>query len=270
MAKVPFSIIGTHIMQIPVRVNGKDVKFLIDTGIGPTVLSENFAEELHLEETGVMNGKRMSGQELQIPLVRVPSIEVGGIVRTDLEVGVFDTAGFPDILSEIKGILSIGFFKGAVITMDFGSSFLNVAERMSLDATEIRGVRIPVEVENDGPSVSLYVKVILPGGKTGRFEVDTGSDTLILNSGLMEQLGVSPEGPGLEVFSGIDETGHDYRRYLTEIKGRVSLEGGAEVFQKDPRVVFQDIIYDGLIGHDFLKRYTVSFDIDGAEMIFPK
>jgi hypothetical protein len=32
--------------------------------------------------------------------------------------------------------------------------------------------------------------------------------------------------------------------------------------------MFQEIIYDGLIGHAFLGRFTVTYDMPGARMIF--
>ena len=32
--------------------------------------------------------------------------------------------------------------------------------------------------------------------------------------------------------------------------------------------MFQRIIYDGLVGDDFLRRFAVTFDIGGGRMIF--
>ncbi len=254
-------------MEIPVKVNGKNVKFLMDTGIGPTVLSKEFLEELGQVKVGVTHGKRMSGQELEIPLFRVPSIEAGGLVRESLEVGMFDTSGFPPVLKDIKGILSIGFFRNRILTMDYPKSTLNVSDS-PIEEVAFGEDIVPVEVEYDGPSVSLYLKVRLPSGKVGRFEVDTGSDVLILNSSLMGELGVDPKSREVEEIRGTDETGNGFTRYFTEIRGRVSLNENNSVFQENPRVMFQDIIYDGLIGHDFLKRYTVSFDIENSRMSF--
>lgn len=270
MEKIPFSIIGNHIMQIPVKVNGNEVKFLMDTGIGPTVLSRDFVEELSLKKVGTMIGKRMSGQELELPLVKVPSIEAGNLVRENLEVGIFDTSSFPPVLEEIKGILSIGFFKGSVLTMNYSGPFLEITDTTARESQFDHGTRVPVEIEYNGPSVSLYVKIKLPSGRLGKFEVDTGSDLLILNSKLMAELGVTHDDQNVESFKGTDETGHDYERFLAEMKGAIALDGYPDLMQEKPKVIFQDIIHDGLIGHDFLKRYIVSYDIDHKEMIFYK
>lgn len=268
MEKIPFTIIGEHLMKIPVKVNGKDVKFLFDTGIGPTVISKKFADELTLEKVGTMTGKRMSGQEMEIQLVKVPLIEAGALARKNIEVGIFDTSGMPEALKDIKGILSIGFFKGNILTIDYSNSDLIINGAGIKDRNFGRGVRVPVEVENNGPSVSLYVRIRIPSGRVLKFEVDTGSNLLIVNSRLSDELGIKHTDPEVETVTGIDETGHHYERYYAEVKGEVSIDGNPDIKQENPGAIFQDIIYDGLLGHDFLKRYIVSFDIEKKEMVF--
>lgn len=269
MDEIPFSIIGSHMMQIPVKVNGEDVKFLMDTGIGPTILSKDFSEKLSLKKAGEFSGERMSGQELKIPMVVVPSIEFGGLERKDIEVGIFDTSGFPENLREIKGILSVGFFLDRVLTINYLNSTLILSDG-PIQREDVTGkvTKVPIEVEFDGPSVALFIRVNLPNGKSGRFEVDTGSDSLILKSDYLRELGVDPEDNSVEVLSGTDETGHEFKRYFSRLKGEISLEGASNIMQEKPRAMFQGIIYDGLIGHDFLKRYSVSFDIGNSEMMF--
>ena len=270
MEQIPFSIIGDHIMQIPVKVNGKEVKFLMDTGIGPTVLSKDFVKELELESAGTMTGKRMSGQELKIPLVRVPIIEAGNLVRENLEVGIFDTSGFPEILKEVKGILSIGFFKGTLLTIDYPHSLLVVSESSFNDGSFGEATKVPIQIEYNGPSVTLYINLKLPSGRVVKFEVDTGSNVLIVNSKLMGELAVNPKDESVQSMKGYDETGHYYERFFTEIRGKIAVDGNPDICQENPKAIFQDIIHDGLIGHDFLKRYVVSFDIDKEEMLFYK
>jgi hypothetical protein len=86
----------------------------------------------------------------------------------------------------------------------------------------------------------------------------------------MEELGINRKDNSIQSVKGKDETGHYYERFFTEIKGEISIDGNPGISQQNPRAIFQDIVYDGLIGHDFLKRYQVSFDIDHKEMVFYK
>ena len=69
---------------------------------------------------------------------------------------------------------------------------------------------------------------------------------------------------------GKDETGHGYVRYRAPVSGTVCTESQHDLFQAAPEVMFQEIIYDGLVGVDFLKRFAVTFNIAGSELIFSK
>jgi hypothetical protein len=40
-----------------------------------------------------------------------------------------------------------------------------------------------------------------------------------------------------------------------------------ELAQQDPDVMFQRIIYDGLLGHAFVRMFTVTWDIPGARIV---
>jgi hypothetical protein len=69
---------------------------------------------------------------------------------------------------------------------------------------------------------------------------------------------------------GKDETGHRFIRFFSKIEGPVYVAGSSEIKGESPDVMFQKIIYDGLVGHYFLRDYTVSYNIANSEMIFRK
>ncbi len=257
-------------MKIPVKLEGEDVNFLLDTGIGLTVILKSFADEMGLEPIGEFSGRRMSGQQLKIPLAQFPEIEVGGLVRKDLEVGIYELGGLPPAFSKIKGILAVNYFQNKVLTFDYTHSLILVSEELVKWEGTGEGAVVPVNIEYNGPTITIFIDATLPNGDIVKLEVDTGSDVLILNSKFMSRLGVSPEDPNVKVFTGTDETSYSYKRYSSEIKGKLEIGYASSIFQESPRVVFQDIIYDGLLGNDFLKRFTVVYDLDHLKMIFYK
>jgi hypothetical protein len=67
---------------------------------------------------------------------------------------------------------------------------------------------------------------------------------------------------------GSDETGHRYTRYFTRLAGVIRVSEAPAVAQADPEVMFQRIIYDGLVGDAFLRRLTVTYDVAGERVIF--
>ena len=55
---------------------------------------------------------------------------------------------------------------------------------------------------------------------------------------------------------------------FTRLDATIHVDGEPSLAQDDPDVMFQEIVYDGLIGHAFLRRFTVTDDLPGSRMIF--
>src|SRR6478752_3794797 len=119
MHQVPFEYLE-HLVVVPLTAGGVETRFVFDSGIGLTLLSESLARMLGCEATGrVFSGRRMSGQEVSVPLTTLDSLEVGDYGRSGLTVGVFDL-GIPGF-DGIEGFLSLGYFTDAPVTVDYGS-----------------------------------------------------------------------------------------------------------------------------------------------------
>ena len=95
-----------------------------------------------------------------------------------------------------------------------------------------------------------------------------GSGALILDERLAPELGIELDDPRVRRVDGTDETGHTYTRSFTTLAGSIHPTGAPELVQKDPDVMFQRIIYGGLVGDEFLRRFAVTFDVGGGRMIF--
>jgi hypothetical protein len=243
----PFTYIA-HLVAVPVQVNGVDASFVIDSGIGLTLLSRTIADRAGVTTNGAeFTGRRMSGQAVTTPLASLSSLSFDDLELRDHTVGVFDLDGLPD---GIDGFLSLAYFAESPFTVDY------VRSEVRLGSGD--GTAVDIEVEVEGPAVTAFVPLTLPNGITVRVEVDMGSDCLILDERFARG--------ELRVVEGTDETGHNYVRRFGELSGRISV--APELFQDDPKVMFQKIRYDGLVGDDFLSRYTVTFDIPGSRMVF--
>lgn len=264
---VPLSYVG-HLVTIPAEVNDSTrARFIFDTGVGLNVIFRSFSDEIGFEKTGATyRGKRMSGHELSCELVSVPSLSVPGLSRRDVTAGVVDMK-LPEGLSDVKGILSLGFFKDTRFTLDYFSNNLILEDDGTFSDRLTRGAQVPIVLREEGPSLDAFLDLKLPNGRTIPVEVDTGSDDLILNEPFMGELGVRKKDS--ERIEGTDETGNGFTRYVTnELPGSIRLAAAEDFAQEAPNVIFQNIIYDGLLGFSFLKRYVVSYDVVGSRMIF--
>jgi hypothetical protein len=91
---------------------------------------------------------------------------------------------------------------------------------------------------------------------------------LILDERLADAVGVDLHRDGVRRVQGRDETGHAYTRSFTRLEGSIRATEAASVAQPDPEVMFQRIIYDGLVGDAFLRRFTVTYDLQRQRVIF--
>ena len=127
---------------------------------------------------------------------------------------------------------------------------------------------MPVTVKRDGHATDVYLPLELPGGNSVAVEIDSGSDCLILDERLASELGIDLADERVRKLDGADETGNSFTRYFTTLSGGISVAGEPLIRQANPDVMFQKIIYDGLIGNDFLKNFSVTYDLSGARVIF--
>ena len=262
MSGTPFRYLH-HLVTVPVEVGDRnDARFILDSGIGLSLVSASFPERLGLQVgPRTFSGQRMSGQEVELPLAELPSLRFDEHRRECVEVGVLDLSTFPPELAEIDGFLSLAFFDETAFTVDYARGVVQLG-------TPDGGVSVDLEVERDGPAVTVFMPLVLPGGRAVRVEVDMGSDALILDEDLAEGVGVALDHPSVRVVDGTDETGHRYTRRFTTLRGAIHPDGAPSVSQDDPEVMFQRIRYDGLVGDAFLRRFAVTFDVPARRMVF--
>jgi hypothetical protein len=260
---VAFDRVG-HLVRIPVTAGHLECRFLLDSGIGLTTVSTDLARRLGLELSGTeFTGQRMSGQEVTVPLARLRRLTVGGHLISDALVGVFDL-GPTDGESGFDGILGLDLLGDVVVQVDPSTRLVEVQP----DPLLVRryDIEVPVRVRRDGPSVAPFVELRLPSGRVVEVEVDTGSGCLILDSRFMTDCGVGPDDV-TETLSGTDETGLAYSRSFATARGVVGLVGAPSADQQGPRVMFQSIVHDGLLGSDFLDRFVHGFDMRRSRLV---
>lgn len=253
-----------HLVRVPLKLAGDEYRFLVDTGIGVTVVSSTVAARTDVEWIGeTFTGRRMSGQALETPLVRLPTLQFGEYAVDGHVAGVADL-GDLDGPNGFAGILGPAFFEKHVVTTDPDTMSLTVEplERFGEDGHEI-----PLEVRRTEVSVDPFVNLTLPSGREVCVEVDTGSSSLILDTRYLPDCEVQIDSPAVTTKTGTDETGYQWTRHWATIAGAVHLTAAPETAQASPRVQFQAIIHDGLVGADYLERYRVAFDISGARMV---
>ena len=210
---VPFRY-AEHLLVVPVMVDGVETSFILDTGIGVNLISPGLAAKVSCLPLGESyTGRRMSGQQVPLPMSTLGSLKMGDYARTDVPVGVFDLSLG---LEGIEGFVSLTNFRSAPVTIDYEAGVIVIEDERSLAGRVASGTSVAIRVREDGPySTDVHVDLTLPGRGSVSVEVDTGSDNFILNQPFAAPSGVDLGAEGIRKLSEQDETGHEYARYFT-------------------------------------------------------
>jgi len=264
VATVPLRQASGQFHTLPVTVSGEQTTAILDTGIGLALVSGALCARVGCEIDGEFVGQRMSGQEVRVPLTRLASLEVGGVVQRDVTAAVIEIEGFfPE--PHIEAFVGLPFFRDQPFTIDGPGSALVLESEASLAARAQEGRSLPIRLHQQGPALDTFVRLSLGDGQaSAEVLMDTGSRTLILHPRYVELLGVDLEDARRR--EGEDETGNPYERAYVTLDGPVAFEGAPELRRTGAEVMFQEIIYDGLIGTALLSEFAVTWDL-GRERI---
>ncbi len=179
-----------HLVTVPVTVNGIERRFVLDSGIGVTLVSEDLCAEAGCRRSGATyTGRRMSGQAVTVDLADAGPLVFGGLERHGAAVGVLDL-NLPTELADVGGFLSLAFFGDAPFTVDYAAAVVVLETAESLAEREEHGTQVDVNIERDGPAVTAFAPLVLPDSRTASVEVDMGSDCLILDERFAAAVGV--------------------------------------------------------------------------------
>lgn len=266
--RVPFERVG-HLVTVPVSVADVETRFVIDTGIGLTLVSTELCERIGSAPTGeVFRGRRMSGQEVAAPLARVDVLRFDELERRDFTVAALDFSEFPAELAEIGGFLSLSFFEERPFTVDYPAGCVVLETGETLAGRLRDGVAVPVELDRKGPSLDVFMPLTIPGAPSVSVEVDMGSEALILDERLATSAGLDLAAPEVRRETTGDALGAGFTRYHATLPGSIHPVGATELAQARPEVIFQRIIHDGLVGDAFLRRQAVTYDLARSRLIF--
>lgn len=262
---------------VSVRVNGgEEVTFFIDTGGSEVVLDTEFARELGLPQFGKVQGTFAGGQHTDVQQSRIESLTVGDWTIRNLPAVTMPlrqlSEGFG--VKRIDGIIGTTLFYHFLATLDYPQGELVLRRKTAESLKQFMA-------EESAKSVTVSIWMASDHFMVGWGRVETMPPALLfVDSGLA--------GAGVKLAeSVIKEAGIK----LEEDKASEG-EGGGGTLKVVPytvhRLSFGDIqeenvpgLYDGpfpwensfgfhlagMVGHDFLKSYAVTFDFENMQIV---
>lgn len=259
---VPFTLNEGLVFIEATLGDSTSLNVILDTGGGLDVFSPRLVQRVGGKAMGVVTGHRMTGERLDIDLWVVPSLRVGPLTRTDAVVGTWaalDNFG-------LDGIVSLDGFREQPFTIDFGAKTVTFESAGSLARRRASGKVSQLQLDDlRGRAVTAFADFEL-GSELGQCELDTGSQAMRANTRYLAAFGIDTADASVTRRSFKTVTGATESQYVATVP-LVSLASAADVAASDVSVTFSDIIYDCVIGTEFWKGRTVTFDVAGRELI---
>ena len=261
---------------VSVRVNGGDeVTFFIDTGGSEVTLDIEFAKELGVPQFGAVQGTFSGGQHTEVHLGRIDSLTVGDWTVKNLPTAMLPLRQLSEGLGvkQINGIIGTTLFYHFLATMDYphGELVLRTKDAKSLE---------DFKAKSSGKRVAAPIWMASDHFMVGWGRVETLPPTLLfVDSGLV--------GAGVKLAESVIKNAGVKLEENKAFEGA----GGGGTLKIVPYTVrqlsFGDIkqenvpgLYDGpfpwenmfgfhlagMVGHDFLKPYAVTFDFQNMQI----
>lgn len=272
-SKVPFDLVN-NLVVIPVQVNGKELSFLLDTGVNYTLLfSLSDTDSLEINNVSPVKIKGLGGGgDIQALKSLNNEVRIGEATDTDHTIFViFDQRiNFsPRMGVPVHGVIGFDFFKKFVVRTEYKSEVITFYDPKSYDKVCRSCAQFDLKLYQGKPYVDLLA------GTPHRTEtvtllVDSGaSDALWLFD---EAIGISEDPPNyFEDFLGLGLSGGVFgkRSKLPHVTlGKYRLER-VNVSYPDSLALKNLETFaerDGTLGSDILRRFTVVMDYPGRKM----
>lgn len=267
---VPIEIVGNRPI-IRLRVNGRDepLRFVLDTGSGISVISDQTAKNLKIEPVtrgGYAKGIGGDGR-FEIVYGFLKQVEIGDVNIRNVPVYIrkFHSDG-----SNIDGYIGLSLISKFLTTLDYGALTFTLTKSGPSQTDAVDGVSLPLRLTSSG---FLSGEVQVEGVEEPlNFIVDTGASVSVISDDVANTHGVSAflktEKMRVVGAAGVTDDvpsfllprvsfGSHSRKSITAIALDLDLINEASGFEQA-----------GILGGNFLRNYRMTFDFKNSKVTF--
>lgn len=271
-AAVSFKLINNRpIVQLKINKKTEPLNFVLDTGSGISVISNETAKRLKIKPVARGGLARAIGGNGKFEIVYgfLNSVSVGDVKIKNVPVFIRE---FHVKDEQIDGYIGLALISKFLTTVDYGNSSFALKKKGSTknEVADDKVLSLPLRLTSTG---FLSGEVQLEGVASGlNFIVDTGASVSVISQALAETKEVSRflKNEKLRVVgaAGIMENvstfllpritfGTHSRESITAIALDLEIINEAAGFQQA-----------GILGGNFLKNYSLTFDFENSKVIF--
>lgn len=258
------------IVEVRLNNNAEPLKFVLDTGSGMTVLSEETAQRLGIKPVARGGKARAVGGVGKFEIVYgfVSSLDIGEVRVGNVPVYIrkFYQSG-----DKVDGYLGLAVIAKFLTELDYGQRTFALTRQESKEKNN-RKKRFdaPAQTANDIPlrltsSGFLSSEVKLEGADVAlNFVVDTGASVSVLDSAISHALELNrfAEAGSLRVFGAAGVTENVVSLRLPRVSMGASAQEKVSAAVLDLGIINETAGFEqaGILGGNFLRNYRITFD----------
>jgi tetratricopeptide (TPR) repeat protein len=267
---VPFELTGNRpVIELKINNHDRPLRFVLDTGSGISVLSEETAKRLKISSVSRGGHAKGIGGDGRFEIVYgfLRQVSVGDIRVRNVPVYI---RKFHASANEMDGYIGLSLISKFITTIDYGDLTFSLAKRDDRAQMPIAGDSVPLRLTSSG---FLSGEVRLAGVDAPmNFIVDTGASVSVISD---EVAGLDPVISGLRNermrvigAAGIAENVPSF--LLPKVSfGSNSSEGiMAVALDLDMINEASGFVQAGILGGNFLRNYRLTFDFKNSSVIF--
>jgi hypothetical protein len=271
---IPFELIN-NLIVIPLKVNGLELKFVVDTGVKYTILVDKIYSDL-LQIQYQRQIELLGADRNQVMIAYVApgvKIELGEVFNPHETLLVLqeDFLRFDEIFGEdVHGIIGYELFKNFIVKIDYDNQNLILYKRKKFKYNKRKYKTFDIELSYGKPYIHAPVTLHNKDTINGRFLLDTGASfDFLLDINSSPKIDFPPK-----TLRG--DLGRGLGGLLDGLVGRVdsviffpfSFQQVITFYQSD--TVFSELNEltnrNGIIGDGILKRFIVIFDYQNKKL----
>ncbi len=267
--KVPFAYLNGQI-HVPATLNGrKRVRLILDSGASGNVYHRDAVASLNLPIAGYLPARGVSGVD-SIALVRMDSIQVGGLTLYNQVAGVLDLqalARTTETREIFGGLLGYDFLSRFPVMVDYHDSALTVFNPETFQPPS-GGIVIPFTLTQQVPTITGSLV-----GVQGQFVVDLGNAFgLIVHRAFEMEHGLdtllSDFQPMSDNMTGIGGSIGGQSAYARTFEyGGIKLEAIRVILPEGSTGLTGSLELAGNIGNRILEHFDVLFDYRQSRIV---
>ncbi|MEP6923353.1 MAG: aspartyl protease family protein [Pyrinomonadaceae bacterium] len=269
---------------IEVRLNGKKdpLRFVLDTGSGMTVISEQTAERFGIKPIvrGGMARAVGGGGKFQIVYGFVKSLEIGDarVARVPVYIRKFNETG-----DHFDGYIGLSAISKFLVTLDYGGKTFSLERNLPDDNANSKNALAAQSVNQNIDNLGIQLRTTSSGflssqvkiegvEETLNFIVDTGASVSVVSAAAAKRNEISrfAQTAMLRVFGAAGVTENVSTLVLPRLSlGKTSRDKiTAAVLDLDPVNETTGFEQAGILGGNFLLHYRLKFNFQNSTVTF--